>query len=224
MSSESQPKLLGIGGTLGSGKDTISDYLVDEYGFVKVNMSDPIDQAMRALNPVIGVALAAGAADVSAAKLIRYEDARRAYGFTEAKNIPEFRGVLQRLGVDVGRKLISHSIWIDKARDTIRGHLDKGSSVCLSGVRFVDEQEVIRELDGQLIWVERPGYIRTTGASRLPTRWEGDPVLWAGQAVNTAAHAAEVSLEAGTFDLTITNDSTLDALYKKVQRQLVEVS
>lgn len=37
-----QPKLIGIGGTNASGKDSLAQYLVDEYGYLFVSISDMI--------------------------------------------------------------------------------------------------------------------------------------------------------------------------------------
>lgn len=40
-------KLVGISGQAGSGKDTVADYLVSEYGYVKVSLADPIKRFGR---------------------------------------------------------------------------------------------------------------------------------------------------------------------------------
>jgi hypothetical protein len=40
-------KLIGLSGLAGSGKDTIADFLVEEYGFVKISLSDVLKRVVR---------------------------------------------------------------------------------------------------------------------------------------------------------------------------------
>lgn len=203
--------LFGFGGLLESGKDTIADHLVEKFGFVKVNMSDPIDKALRILNPIVTVELASrswldrlldGVCNRDPQLIIkRYEDVRAELGFTKAKTIPEFRALMQRFGVEVGRKLIDNNIWVNFAERTIQEHRDAGRGVCVSGIRFGDEQHLIARLGGTLVWVYRPGHLPAKTA--------------------TSNHSSEVSLSADDFDTTVVNDGSVADLERRAERQLL---
>lgn len=209
--SPSLPPLLGFGGKLQSGKDAVADYLVERHGFVKVNMSDPIDLFAGAVNPIIDAVvhltrkpgllglLRPRSIEV---ELIRYQDLRAQVGFTEAKKHAEFRGTLMRVGYEGGRQVIDDNIWTDKAAQTIASHRASGHGVVLSGVRFDNEQDLIRGAGGTLVWVDRPGLTATVNAG----------------------HATENGLDPDTFDLRLANTGTLDDLYAKADELLSAVT
>ena len=210
----SPTRLFGFGGLLESGKDTIADHLVDKYGFAKVNMSDPIDMALRILNPIVLVSIIrrswlhrlwdALCGHEPQLLIQRYDDVRTELGFTKAKTILEFRALMQRFGVEVGRQLIDNNIWVNIAERTIREHLAAGRGVCVSGVRFTDEQKLISRLDGTLVWVDRPGHLTPASAN--------------------ARHSSEVTLGADGFDVTILNDSSIAALQSRAERELLKLT
>ena len=47
------PRLITFSGALRSGKDTAADYLVAKHGFVKFQFSEPLHDAMMALDPIV---------------------------------------------------------------------------------------------------------------------------------------------------------------------------
>lgn len=190
-------KLLGIGGRLTSGKDTVADYLVEKHGWVKLNMSSPLHEAMLRLDPWVPVDFE------YASGIWRYSYLCEKVGYTAAKENPEVRRLLQKLGTDVGRKMFGENVWVDYAANTITPLRAAGENVVITGIRFPNEiamihSNVVLDQPGQLVWVERPGL--TLGKE--------------------AAHVSE-TLTGEDFDITILNDSTLDVLYAKVETELV---
>lgn len=181
------PPLVGFGGKLASGKDTAADWLVENRGYVKVFMSEPLHRAMAALNPII-------ASDGAH----RYNDEVAAFGYTDAKKDPEVRALLQRLGTDVGRKIIGEDVWVDIAGRKIDAIRERGFPVVITGLRFPNEVEMIRARGGALWWTER---------------------VWPEGHANAAAidaHASENGVDFTDFDLIIEN-STLDLFYESVE-------
>lgn len=192
-------KLLGIGGRLTSGKDTVADYLVERYGWIKLNMSAPLHEAMLRLDPWIPVEFE----ERHATGNWRYSELTERFGYTAAKENPEVRRLLQRLGTDVGRKMFGENVWVDYADSTITPLREAGENVVITGIRFPNEIDMIHGnvawgQPGKLVWVERPSLV--LGAE--------------------AQHASE-SLTGEDFDITIQNDSTLEVLYAKVETELV---
>lgn len=193
---------IGFGGYLRSGKDTIADHLVARHGFVKVNMSAPIRDFLLAVNPIISAkpltklqALAHLFGRPVTPTYIRYDEYERAVGgYTEAKKHPEVRGLLQRIGYDGGRLIIGDDVWTTIIGRTIVAHREVGTGVIISGIRFPNEQTLVHDHGGRLIWVDRPS---------LPA-----------PAADTAGHATEQTLTADTFDDILVNDGSLTDLYR----------
>lgn len=180
-------QLIGLGGRLRSGKDTVADHLVAKHGFVKFGMSDALHEAMMAVDPIIEAELYHPA--------IRYREAIEAIGYVRTKEqYPEARRLLQRLGTEVGREMIGENVWVDIAARKVDEHLKAGRGVALAGVRFPNELRLIRQFAGKAVWVERPSQEEST----IPP------------------HASESGVNGDDFDLTLLNNSSLSSLYAAV--------
>lgn len=143
----STPPLVGIGGLLASGKDTVADYLVEHHGYTKLNMSEPLHEAMLALNPIVSPGLD---------PVLRYGELVAAVGYTAAKENPEVRRLLQALGTEVGRKMFGENVWVDIAGRKIDALRAEGKPVVITGIRYPNELEMIRSRKGgHALWVAR---------------------------------------------------------------------
>lgn len=195
-------RLIGLGGKLRAGKDAVGDYLEEKHDFVKLGMSDALNEALLKLNPWIPVP-SGMSADVT---YLPYAHIHEMYGYVEAKKNPEVRRLLQVLGTEVGREMIDQDVWVKIAEKKILEHWANGKSVVITAMRFPNEIEMLERLGGFSVWVERPT------ADRL-----GDTQ---GDEVQIGAHASENSVSEVDFQFTLLNDSTLDALYAKVEEVL----
>lgn len=194
--SNTLPPVIGLGGLLGSGKDAVADYLVSDHGFAKHFMSEPMGRSLYALNPWISIEYETnGGAD--AVRFVRYRDFVDEVGYTAAKQNPEVRALLQRLGWDVGRLIIGENTWVDIAERSMTSDRRAGLPTALTGVRTMNEIDLIEKLGGTLIWVNRPNNPYTTDAS--------------------AGHLTETSVGPSDFHIIIENDGTLDELRAKVE-------
>jgi hypothetical protein len=146
--------LIGIGGALRAGKDTIADHLVGGYLFKRHQMSDPLAEALLVLDPII------------------FYDGRQRYselvaevGYTEAKKNPEVRRLLQTLGTEIGRQMIGENTWVDIAARNIDEdrHIYR-RDVVITGIRFKNELDMIRSRGGVLLYVRRPA-LETSSSS-----------------------------------------------------------
>ena len=131
---------VGICGYATAGKDVVADTLVDEFGFVKVNMSEALHRYMMTLNPIIGTDSVHGQA--------RYRDIVHEFGYVGAKRHEEVRRLLQVFGTEVGRS-IDPNLWV-KERDKIAGQYE---NVVTTGIRFANEAVGLTHL----VHVDRPG-------------------------------------------------------------------
>lgn len=148
------PRVIGVGGLLTSGKDVFADALVERLGFVKMGMSDPLADALYALNPLIGE---------ETYESIRWRELIDEVGYTRAKEVPEVRRLLQVMGTEVGRQMIDSEVWVNIARRNIENYLATGNSVVITGIRFANELEMAHRFIGSTsVWIERPG-VGSTG-------------------------------------------------------------
>jgi len=134
------PRVVALYGLAKSGKSTIADYLVKEYGYQRLKFADPLKDMLRA----IGLTYAEIEGD-------RKEDSCNLL----AGKSPRF--AMQTLGTEWGRNLISPTIWVDIWELRATNSLSKGVPVIADDCRFPNELEVVNRLGGKSIHVIRPG-------------------------------------------------------------------
>lgn len=142
------PNVIGLGGKLMSGKDTVADYLVERYGYVKQGMSDVLASVVYTLNPLV---------ESFGGNPVRYQWLVNQMGYTEAKKNPEVRRLLQVFGTEIGRKMFGEDFWVAQAEARIHAQLDLGNRVVLTGVRYENELQMIQFM-GKAWWIDRPGF------------------------------------------------------------------
>lgn len=133
--------LIGLTGYAQSGKDTVANLLVENYGYTRIAFADPIRELLYRLNPET----------MSAAGSLRLQSLVDDYGWDVAKQVPEVRRLLQELGVGA-RKIIDESVWVTTA---LRAHA--GDKVVFTDVRFENEAVIIKLMGGQIWRVKRLG-------------------------------------------------------------------
>jgi len=188
-------RLIGIGGKLRSGKDTVADYLVENYGWVKLGMSDPLDVALQRQNPYIRIKPGEPLNKTKSLKFLQYVDIRKKISYVEAKTIEDVRRNLMTLGTEVGRELLGEDTWVNVADQMIYDLLLEGKNVILTGVRFPNEITLVNKYENGETWY-----------TVRPELEEGD----------LSGHASETSVKEEDFSVVIKNDSSLEALYETV--------
>lgn len=162
-----------------SGKDTVGQMLVEDFGFRALSFAAPLKEAVYRLDPI---------ASPSGLRVSQIVDDM---GWDEAKEMyPEVRGLLQRMGTEVGRDLFDQNFWVNLAMKDIKAN---GGNVVITDCRFPNEALAVRQIGGQLWRIERPGT----------------------QAVNT--HPSETALDDEKFDWTLINNGTLEDLRRMVK-------
>jgi hypothetical protein len=131
-------KIIGLSGWARSGKDTIADHLVVNYGYTKISFADPMRKALVALNPRVQY----WDSRVSLATIVRL------VGWEALKDGSlETREMLQRFGTEVGREMFGQNFWIDQAFKEAA----KYEKVVFSDCRFLNEAEAIKNANG-VVW------------------------------------------------------------------------
>jgi dephospho-CoA kinase len=178
--------IIGLSGYAQSGKDTVAEHLISNFGYRRVAFADPIRMALYKLNPVVPVG------EFSSTHLAQAVDG---LGWEETKRLsPETRRLLQVLGTEVGREMFGPDFWVNQAMNSF-GKFDK---VVLTDVRYPNEYKAIKDRDGIVIRITKPG---TT-------------------AIN--AHESETALDNHGFNGTIVNDGSKEDLYEKIDNLIKE--
>jgi len=81
----------------------------------------------------------------------------------------------------------------------------EGKSVVITAMRFPNEIDMLNRLGGLSVWIERPDEERLNNA---------------GEAIQS--HASENSVSSKDFSYVMMNDGTLEQLYRKVEKRLVD--
>lgn len=172
--------LVGLAGNAGAGKDTVAGILREAYGFVRVALADPVRDMLYELDPIIGPDLTLRAL----VDEVGWDAAER-----HRLHGPEVRRLQQVFATEVGRNMISPTLWTDLGAQHITELRETGQPVVVTDVWFANEAEMVRSLGGWVVRVLRPG---------------------AGLCGLAASHASE-RLEL-TCDLTLPNDGDLTLL------------
>ena len=203
--------IIGVCGFIGSGKDTVADYLVHFHEFRRESFADTLKDAVAA---VFGWDRTLLEGRTKEAREWREEVD---HWWAERLGMPTLtpRWVLQYWGTEVCRKSFHDDIWIASLENKIRNSKD---DIIVSDVRFPNEVKAIKNQQGKMIWVQR---------GRLP-KWY-DVALDANAGSNVAInelkiqniHASEWAWVGTKFDHTIHNDMNIDDLYSEVKSLVI---
>ena len=142
------PRLIGLVGYAGTGKDTVRHLLETEHGFVGLAFADPIRAMLRALFTTNGID--EKYIDERDHKEATIEDLLTAQPVT-------YRQMAQTLGTEWGRNL-SPDFWLHIAGAFIAEQRRRGERLfVISDVRFVNEARWVKDAGGELWRIRRRG-------------------------------------------------------------------
>ena len=194
--------IIGLSGYARSGKDTAAEGL-QAIGFERVAFADKLREFLYALDPIIAEELVPESLDLLTGydhiyKRIRLQQIIDKYGwngYKETRYGQEIRALLQRLGTECGRSIISDTIWIDAALNNA-----SAENIVVTDCRFENKASAIKDRGGFVVRINRPGIT----------------------AVN--AHISETSLDNWLFDHVIENDGFIDKLHADIRNAVRELA
>jgi hypothetical protein len=202
--------IIGVCGFIGSGKDTVADYLVNFHEFRRESFASTLKDAAAAVFGWDRTMLEG-----------RTKEAREWREqvdpwWAERLAMPTLtpRWVLQYWGTEVFRNRFHDDIWIASLENKLRSSKD---SIVVSDCRFINEIEAIKKQGGKIYWVQR---------GELPD-WYDDAIS-ANRGSNLGLnamkmrkiHASEWSWLGCRFDGVIDNNGTIDQLYLQIKNLL----
>lgn len=142
------PRIIGLVGRAGAGKDTVAGYLEARHSWERVGFADPI------LHMVCALMQDADADFAYAVEPSMKEQPMPTIGIS-------YRRIAQTLGTDWGRRL-DPDLWVRLAEYRARRCIEVGLSVAISDVRFPNEADMVRRMGGRIVRV-----VREQGAAQL---------------------------------------------------------
>ena len=203
--------IIGVAGFIGSGKDTIADYLITFKGFKRMSYAGPLKDAVASIFNW-DRELLEGTTKYSR----EWRDTVDTW-WAERLDIKHLtpRWVLQQWGTEVGRRAFHDDIWIASVENQLRTIKD---NIVISDCRFPNELRSIKNAGGITIRVTRgsnpswydaavnlnKGYY-TTGYKAAKQLLEEHNV-----------HASEYSSVGLDYDYYVDNSGTVDELHRKI--------
>lgn len=203
--------IIGVCGFIGSGKDTVADYLTNFHGFRRESFANTLKDAVSQVFGWDRTMLEGRTKQAREWREVKDEWWSNRLGMDIT---PRF--ILQQWGTEVCRKGFHDDIWIASLENKLRKIAD---DVVISDCRFPNEIKSIKESGGLVIRVKR-----------------GPEPEWYDHAVNYMAgqqrigwsigkhyleshgiHASEYSWIGTEFDAILENDGSIDDLYAKIK-------
>lgn len=208
--------IIGICGFIGSGKDTIADYLVNFHGFRRESFANSLKDAVAQVFGWDRTMLE------GRTKQAREWREQVDSWWAKRLDMPHLtpRWILQYWGTEVCRKSFHDDIWIAALENKLRNSQDH---VVISDCRFPNEIRAIKDAGGLVIRVVRgpePEWYQdavNVNEGRGNMSW----MISRERLRNLDIHASETSWVGTKFDAVLDNNGSLDHLYSQI-RDLVQ--
>lgn len=205
--------IIGITGLIGSGKDTVANYLTTFHGFKRESFAGSLKDAVA---QVFGWdrELLEGHTTYSREWREQVDP-----WWSNRLNIPNLtpRWVLQYWGTEVCRKSFHDDIWIASVEHKV---LNSKDNVVISDCRFSNEIVAIKNAGGITIRVERGERPEWYDAAVKYNRGPDGNIEWSTSKVKldkSNIHASEYSSIGLVYDYTLDNNGSIEDLYNKVE-------
>ena len=169
-----------------SGKTAVA-YELQQHGYISVSFAGPLKR-------MLGIFLSSAGYGHDRIENMLFEE--------KEEKIPEFgvtpRHLMQTLGTEWGRDCIGPDVWVDVWKNSVQKWLDGGLNVVVDDMRFPNEWDAVKSLEGECWYITRPRV-------KYPHPTE---------------HSSEGALDGHGFDRRLINDGDLPNLYNQVASEL----
>jgi hypothetical protein len=204
--------IIGVCGFIGSGKDTIADYLTNFHGFRRESFANSLKDAVA---QVFGWDRTMLEGRTKQAREWREQvdpwwSARLSQDITP-------RWVLQYWGTEVCRRGFHDDIWIASLENKLRNSTD---DVVISDCRFPNEIKSIKDAGGIVVRVHRGPEPEWYDAAISMNKGDRGNMTWAlskSKIEELKIHASETAWVGTNFDAVLDNNGDIDDLFKQVK-------
>jgi hypothetical protein len=206
--------IIGICGFIGSGKDTVADYLTNFHEFRRESFANSLKDAVAQVFGWDRTMLE------GRTKQAREWREQVDPWWSDRLKMPELtpRWVLQHWGTEVCRHGFHDDIWIASLENKLRHSQD---DVVISDCRFPNEIAAIRRARGLVVRVIRGPEPEWYDSALAFNHGENKNMLWStskSRLEKLKIHASETAWVGTKFDAVLDNNGSLDDLYLQIQR------
>lgn len=200
-------KIISISGLVGSGKDTVASYLIDNYHFTKLSFAGALKDSVSVIFNWDRTLLEGETLES------RQWREQVDHWWAKRLNMPHLtpRWVLQYWGTEVCRTGFHKDIWVS----SLENKLNKiQGNVVITDTRFINEFDIIKMAGGVTTRVFRGANPEWYNVAESYTKTKDSKYLDILTA--KAIHASEYSSVGLNYDHFLDNNSTLADLYNKI--------
>ena len=204
--------IIGVCGFIGSGKDTIADYLVNLHHFRRESFANTLKDAVSAVFGWDRMMLE------GRTKQAREWREQVDAWWAERLDIPHLtpRWILQNWGTEVCRKNFHDDIWIASLENKLRASTD---DIVISDCRFPNEIAAIKKAGGRVVRVVRgaePEWYQLAVSRNRGPNGNSSWALSGRKLEQLGIHASETAWVGTQFDTVLDNNGTLEDLYQQI--------
>ena len=204
--------IIGVCGFIGSGKDTVADYLVNLHHFRRESFANTLKDAVSAVFGWDRTML-----EGRTAQAREWREQVDPW-WAKRLDIPHLtpRWILQNWGTEVCRQGFHNDIWIASLENKLRNSRD---DVVISDCRFPNEIKAIKNAGGRVIRVVRgaePEWYKAAESKNLGSNGNTSWALSERRLEQLGIHASETAWVGTKFNAVLDNNGTLDDLYQQI--------
>lgn len=203
--------IIGVCGFIGSGKDTVADYLVNFHEFRRESFANTLKDAVAAVFGWDRTMLEGRTKEA--------REWREQVDFWWSNRLGRQitpRWILQYWGTEVCRGSFHDDIWIASLENKLRKTKDH---IVISDCRFPNEVHAIKKAGGSIVWVQR-GSLPYWYETALSANNGNDRALQVLK--NDGVHASEWAWIGSDFDFVLDNNHTIDKLFQQIKNLVVD--
>jgi len=204
--------IIGVTGFIGSGKDTVADYLCTFHGFKRVSFAASLKDAVSS---VFGWdrELLEGSTKTSR----EWREQKDVWWSERLGMDITPRWVLQYWGTEVCRNGFHKDIWVASVENKLRQSKD---NIVITDCRFANEVNSLKNVGGITMRVERGDQPEWYDAAVSFNKGEVGNMTWSISKLKLdqqKVHASEYSSVGLNYDYYIDNNGTIDDLHQRIK-------
>ena len=204
--------IIGICGFIGSGKDTVADYLVNFHEFRRESFASSLKDAVAAIFNWDRTLLEGRTKESR-----EWREQKDEWWSNRLDREITPRWVLQNWGTEVFRRHFHDDIWIASVENKLRNSHD---NIVITDCRFPNEIQGIQKAGGKIVWVQR-GELPDWYATAIEAN-RGSNVAQ-NELKMRKIHASESSWAGTDFDVVVNNNGTIEELYAQLRSLVADL-